>query len=150
MEYYNAKMKTILTSHNFCFLQPFQTNPPEHLIIQPDQVEGEPTIDTLDKFMPEMSDRNVRNESITSQDEGVDLPVMERKSTYLNCGRQEVRELIIVNSMTSYLKSMTILKFHQISYVYALITGDKLTSLKDAQWSPEWPQWQKVIDTELH
>ena len=34
--------------------------------------------------------------------------------------------------------------------VYAIITGNELTSLKDAQWSPEWPQWQKAMETELH
>ena len=34
--------------------------------------------------------------------------------------------------------------------VYSIITGDELTSLKDAQWSPEWLQWQKAMETELH
>ena len=76
VEYYNAETKTILTYCNFHFLQPSQTNPPEHLIIQPEQVEGEP-MDTLDVSMPEMSDRNVRMELITSQDKEKDLPVMK-------------------------------------------------------------------------
>ena len=38
MEYYNAKTKTIFTSQNFHFLSPAHSNPPEYLIIQPDQV----------------------------------------------------------------------------------------------------------------
>ena len=76
VEYYNIETKTILTSHNFCFLQPSQTNPPEHLIIQPNQVEGE-SMDTPDASMPEMSDRNVSKELITLQDEEKDLPIMK-------------------------------------------------------------------------
>ena len=30
-----------------------------------------------------------------------------------------------------------------------IITGDKLTSLKDAQHFPEWPQWQKAMEAKL-
>ena len=40
-------------------------------------------MDTPDKML-KMSDRNIRNESITSQDEENDLPVTKRKSTNIN------------------------------------------------------------------
>jgi len=33
--------------------------------------------------------------------------------------------------------------------VYAIIAGDELTSLKEAQNSPEWPEWQQAMAKEL-
>ena len=140
VHYYNAETKTILTSCNFQFLQSSQTDPPEHLIIQPDQVEGE-SMDMLDNI-PEMSDRNVRIGSITSQDEGNDLPIMQRKLTDVNIfepwrtrgKRVDYRQL---NDPVPKIDDNI-----EISsdIVYAIITGDKLTSLRDAQ---------KVMETEL-
>jgi len=40
--YYNAAMRNILTSRNFCFLSPAETSPPEEIAIEPDApLEGE-------------------------------------------------------------------------------------------------------------
>ena len=32
---------------------------------------------------------------------------------------------------------------------YTIITGDALTSLKEAKNSPDWPEWEKAMKTEL-
>jgi hypothetical protein len=36
-----------------------------------------------------------------------------------------------------------------IEEVYAIIAGNEFTSLKDAQNSPEWPEWQRAMQKEL-
>jgi hypothetical protein len=43
VKYYNAKMHTVLASHNFCHINPpDHPSPPEHIGITPDQpCEGE-------------------------------------------------------------------------------------------------------------
>ena len=33
--------------------------------------------------------------------------------------------------------------------LFAIIAGDELTSLKDAQKSLDWPEWEKAIQNEL-
>jgi hypothetical protein len=33
--------------------------------------------------------------------------------------------------------------------IYAIIAGDEYTSLKDARNSPDWPEWEKAIHSEL-
>src|SRR6266567_4287468 len=33
--------------------------------------------------------------------------------------------------------------------LFAIITGDELTSLKEAKKSPDWPEWEKAIQIEL-
>jgi len=33
--------------------------------------------------------------------------------------------------------------------LFAIIAGDELTSLKDAQKSPDWPEWEKAIQNKL-
>ena len=149
VQYYNAETKTILTSRNFWFLQPALTDPPEQFIIQPDRVEGEPK-DMLDN-MPEMSVRNIRNRSITSQNEGNDLPVMKRKLTDVNIFElQRTRgKRVDYRQLNDPLPEIDKDIEMSSDIVYASITGDELTSLKDAQRSPEWPQWQKVMETKL-
>ena len=109
-------------------------------------------MDTQDESMLEMSDRNIINESITSQGKGNDLPIMKRKSTDINIfelwktrgKRVDYRQLNdLVPKIDDDIKILS-------DIIYAIITGDELTSLKDAQWSPEWPQWQKAMETKLH
>ena len=131
VQYYNAETKTILTSCNFQFLQPSQTDPHEHLIIQPDWVEGEPK-DMLDN-MPEMSDRNIRDRSITSQDEGNDLPVMKRKLMDVDIyepWRTRGKRVDYCQLNDPVPKIDEDIKMSS-DIVYAIITGDELTSLKD-------------------
>jgi len=36
VKYYNAAMRNILTSRNFCFLSPVESSPPEEIAIEPD------------------------------------------------------------------------------------------------------------------
>ena len=36
-----------------------------------------------------------------------------------------------------------------IEEVYMIIAGDELTSLKEVQNSPEWPEWQQAMAEEL-
>ena len=33
--------------------------------------------------------------------------------------------------------------------INAIITGDELTSLNEAQWSADWPEWEKAMQAEL-
>ena len=33
--------------------------------------------------------------------------------------------------------------------LFAIIASDELTSLKEARNSPDWPEWEKVIQSEL-
>ena len=90
VKYYNAKTRTILISQNFCFLQPTQSNPPEHLIIQPDQVEGE-LIYLLDMYGNDPS-----KQLVTSQDEvqqQMNLPKMKQKLDNIDiCKPKKMRE----------------------------------------------------------
>ena len=42
IRYYNASMRNILTSRNFCFLSPADSAPPEEILVEPDALlEGE-------------------------------------------------------------------------------------------------------------
>ena len=101
--------------------------------------------------MPEMSVRNIRNRSITSQDEGNDFPVMKRKLTDVDIFElQRTRgKRVDYHQLNDPLPEIDKDIEMSSDIVYAIITGDKLTSLKEAQWSPEWPQWQKAMETEL-
>ena len=40
--------------------------------------------------------------------------------------------------------------FLTMEEVYAIIAGDKLTSLKDTRTSPDWPEWEIAMQAELN
>ena len=111
-------------------------------------------MDTLDANMPEMSGNDARKKLMTSQDEVQqrDLPNMKQKSIDVDIfepwktrgKRVDYRQLN--DPIPEIDNDMQILS----DIVYAIITGGELTSLKNAQCSPEWPQWQKAMEAELH
>jgi len=40
VRYYNAAMQNVLTTRNFCFLQPVERTPPEEIAIEPAELKG--------------------------------------------------------------------------------------------------------------
>ena len=100
--------------------------------------------------MLEMSD--IRNRSITSQNEENDLPIMKRKLMDVDIFKlQRTRgKRVDYHQLNDPVPKIDEDIEMSSDIIYAIITGDKLTSLKDVQRSPEWPQWQRAMETELH
>ena len=90
-------------------------------------------MDIPDANTLEMSGKNAMKKLITSQDEGKDLPNMKRKLTDVNISEPQKTR----GKRVDYRQLNDPIMEISSDIVYAIITGDELTSLRDAQHSPE-------------
>src|SRR6266700_6489524 len=136
VKYYNAETRKILTSRNYRFLS--LTNdetPPEPIAITPD-APGE------------------------GESEGITQPTSGNSSKW-KCPEeeepQEIRHTRGIRIDYRYLHNpfpdeedeANEATFSSNEELFAIITGDELTSLKDTKKSPDWPEWEKAIQNEL-
>ena len=130
IKYYNAETRKVLTSRNVRFLSlTDEETPPEPITIYPD-AEGEP-----EGSMPTSGSGSKRKRS--DEDEPDQRRTRGKKVDYryLNNPFPDEEE----GQMT----------FTSDDQLFAIIAGDEYTNLKDARNSPDWPEWEKAIQSEL-
>jgi hypothetical protein len=146
VKYYNAETCNVLTSRNFRNITPpEQPSPPELIEVTPDMPrEGESTSTTPPTGVTDSDDitRNLgpkkRKRNETEEDIDIEEP---RKTRGIRTDYKHLH-----NPFTYEEEDNTFLSMEE---VYAIIAGDELMSLKDAKNSPDWPEWQKAMKTEL-
>jgi len=146
IKYYNAAMRNILTSRNYRFLSREQPSPPEEIGIEPGTpLEGEQG----PPYEGELED-GIRS---AAPDARTDNP--RKRNTQTNIDPREPRKTRGVRKDYRYLhdpfpdeKEAGMLCIAK-EQVFTVIPGDDCHSLKEARESPDWPEWEKAIQTEL-
>jgi hypothetical protein len=150
IKFYNTEMRKILTSWNFRHLTPVDFKPPELVEIIPKvshkgELDGNTSIpkDVAGEENIAHLDKTTKQRRLEVEEVNLEEPCkMHGKCInyhYLNDPYPDEED-----DKESYL-------FEVLSEeeVYAIIAGDELTSLNDAQNSPEWPEWQHAIKEKL-
>ena len=144
--YYNAATRNILTSRNFRFLSKADPSPPEELGIElsaPLEGENGPLCE---------GEREDSTRSAT-QKTSTDNPRKRKAETIID--PREPRRTRGVRKDYRYLHNpfpdekeagMLCIAKEQ---AFTVIPGDDCHSLKEARESPDWPEWEKAIQTEL-
>jgi len=150
--YYNAATRNILTSRNFRFLSKADPSPPEELGIQPSApLEGE----NGPPYKGELEDgtRSATPEKRTGNP--------RKRKAQVNIDPREPRRTRGIRKDYRYLHDLfpdekkagmlCVAKEQAFSTIQAfnVIPGDDCHSLKEARASPDWPEWEKAIQTEL-
>jgi Reverse transcriptase (RNA-dependent DNA polymerase) len=147
VKYYNVETCNILTSWNFCHINPpVHPTPPEPIELAPDMVrEGESEGDTLPMGITGSDDTTCNLE-----------PKWKWKRNEVE-GNVDINELQKMRGICTNYKLLhdpfpeeeeeeTFLTMEE---VYAIIAGDELTSLKEAKNSLEWPEWEQAMEEQL-
>jgi hypothetical protein len=136
VRYFNAATRSILTSRNFQFLTPVDTTPLEGIAVEPDTpLEGEPEGDTRSSAQqPKNLQKRKANMSIDPREPRKTRGI-RKNYEYLNDLFPDEEEV----GMVSIAKEEA----------FTIIPGDDCHSLKEAQASPNWPEWKHMIQTEL-
>ena len=166
IQYYNAEIRKILTSRNYRFLIPPTESPsPDAIVVAPDvQREGEPRDGALPKSDALITDGQL-GELLAGDaplmggqsskqpqplgDRSSDSQKRKRKTDEGENSRktrgikQDYRKL---NDPFSESEDEDLL---HTALAEALIGGSDPKSLKEAQDSPEWPEWECAIKREL-
>jgi Reverse transcriptase (RNA-dependent DNA polymerase)/gag-polypeptide of LTR copia-type/Integrase core domain/GAG-pre-integrase domain len=139
IKYYNAETRKVLISRNIRFLT--LTNDetsPEPMVLLPDApCEGEPEGGTPPTSVNK-GDSLKRKRDQSDEDEEQNMrntrvkPRMDYR--YLNNPFPDEEDEINLTSDEQ---------------IYSIIPGDEYTSLKEARNSPDWPEWEKAIQSEL-
>jgi len=150
--YYNAVTRNILTLRNFHFLTRADPSPPEELGIQPSTpLEGENSPpyegeleDGTCSAAPETRTGNPRKWKAQ-----VNIDPREPHRTRGIC--KDYRYLHDLFPDKKKAGMLCVAKEQAFSTIQAfnIIPGDDCHSLKEARASPDWPEWEKVIQTEL-
>jgi hypothetical protein len=137
IKYYNTETRKVLTSRNFRFLSLTQDkSPPEPIEVLPNAPhEGESEGST-----PPTSENN-GDSSKRKRDEEEEP---QRRTRGI---RVDYRYLH--NPFPDEDDDANEVTFTSDEQLFAIIAGDKHTSLKDARNSPDWPEWEKAIQSEL-
>ena len=146
VKYYNTATKNILISRNFRFLSPAETTPPEEIAIEPDtplqgeygpQCEGEREDGTRNT-----ASKNKLNNSRKWKAE-TDIDLREpRRTRGIHCNYRYLADPFPDEKEAGMLMIAK-------EKAFAVIPGDDCHSLKEARESPEWPEWEHAIQTEL-
>ena len=137
IKYYNVETHKVLTSHNFHFLSLIHDeSPPEPIKIIPDVPhEGE-----SEGSMPLTSGNN--GDSSKWKQEEEEEP---QRCTRGIC----VDYRYIHNPFPDEEEDANEATFTSDKQLFAIIARDKHTSLKDVRNSPNWPEWEKAIQSKL-
>jgi hypothetical protein len=141
IKYYNAETRKVLTSRNIHFLALTNAEPsPEPMVILPDTpCEGE-----LEGGTPPISGNkgdSLKRKWDQCEDEEPNLRRTRAKYVdyrYLSNPFPDEEE-----------GDDSEVAFTANEEIYAIIARDEYTSLKDARNSPNWPEWEKAIHSEL-
>jgi hypothetical protein len=136
VKYYNAETHKVLTSHNYQNINPPMSPIPAEPIEPNVQCEGKSEGSMLQPGVTGSKDLDPKEHKRKWKDDVGDVDVdelwkMQGKRTdykFLHDPFPDQED----NEEESFLT---------IEEVYAIIVGDKLTSLEEAKNSPEWPQW---------
>jgi len=142
-------MRNILTSRNFCFLSPVESSPPEEITIEPDApLEGER--DPLCE-----GERESGTHSTTQDNSGETSGETRKRKAETSIDTREPRRTRGIRCDYRYLANpfpdeeeagmVSVAK----EEAFAVIPGDNCHSLKEAQESPDWTEWECAIHTEL-
>ena len=133
IKYYNAATRNILTSRNFRFLVLSTSTPSEELAIDPGMndppCEGEPESDTrsVDPAIPRRA-----------ADIDMDAP---RKMRGIRVDYRYLNDPFLDEEEAG----VSIVRAES----FAAVPDDECRTLREAKQSPEWPEWEKAIHTEL-
>ena len=147
VKYYNAEMRKILTSRNFCHINPPEDpTPPEPIELTPDTPrEGEsagstPPIGVIgsDDLTRGLKPSRKRKRNEVEGDIDINEP---RKTRGIRTDYRHLHDPFPGEEEEE--------TFLTIEEVYAIIAGDELTSLKEAKNSPDWPKWECAMQEQL-
>jgi transposase InsO family protein len=156
IKYYNAETRKILTSQNYRFLTPQENSPPEEIVVAPDVPhEGElrgsapPTSDPLIDQTESRDKANAGSKRKQPEEEeyiDLDAPRKTRGKhidyRYLNDPFPDEEEDTQEDDLVTQLCAST-------TNAVALSGGDEPKSLREAQRSPEWLEWEHAVNEEL-
>jgi len=128
---------------NFCFLSPIESTPPEEIAIELDALlEGERGPSCKGEW--ENGTRSATQES-RGQKRKVETNIDTREPQKTRGVQQDYRYLADPFLDEEEARMVSIAKVE----VFAVIPGDNCHSLKEARESPDWPEWECAIHTEL-
>jgi len=150
IKYYNAAMRNVLTLRNYHFLSRAEPSPPEEIGIDPNaplQGEQDPLCEG------EQDDGTCSAALENSPDNSPDNP--NKRKAQASIDPREPRRTRGVRKDYRYLhdpfpdeKEAGMLCITK-EQVFTVIPGDDCHSLKEAQESLDWLEWEKAIQTEL-
>jgi transposase InsO family protein len=152
IRYYNTETRKILTSRNYCFLSPQMCSPPEETVVTPDVLcKGEsrgsalPPSDQTESRGKE-SVGSKRKQPEEEEYENLDTPCRTCGKCinycYLNNPFPDEEEESQNEKLVTQLCTST-------AEATAQTGGDKLKSLREAQSSSEWLEWEHAVNEEL-
>jgi len=145
VKYYNAAMRNILTSRNFHFLSPVESSPLEEIAIEPDALlEGErsPSCEGEQEGDTRSATQETKGETRKRKAE-TNIDTREPQQT--RGIRRDYRYLADPFPDEEEARMVSVAK----EKAFAMIPGDDCHSLKEARESPDWPEWEHAINTEL-
>lgn len=140
VKYYNTKTHKILISHNFHHINPPDDPiPPEPIIITPDVPREGETAGSMPPIGVIGSDNTTQS-----------LKSNWKQKWNEGEGNIDINELWKMHGICTNYQHLhdpfpdeeEEETFLTIEEVYAIIAGDKLTNLKEAKDSPDWPEWE--------
>jgi hypothetical protein len=141
IKYYNAETRKVLISRNIRFLTLTNDEPsPEPMVLLPDTpCEGEPEEGTP----PISGNKGDSLKRKRDQDQDEEPNVRKTRAKYVDYR-------YLSNPFPDEEEGDdSEVAFTANEEIYAIIAGDEYTSLKDARNSPDWPEWEKAIHSEL-
>jgi len=146
VKYYNAATKNILISRNFHFLSPAETTPPEEIAIEPDTpLQGEYSPQCEGEREDGTHNATSKNKPNNSRKQKAETDIDPREPQRTRGIRRNYRYLADPFPDEKEAGMLVIAK----EKAFTVIPGDDCHSLKEACKSPEWPEWECAIQTEL-
>ena len=136
--YYNAETRKILKSRNYRFLTlPNCDSPPEEIEVAPNlpqesELTGKVTRPSEDLISPGTGDKRKRLEN--DEFEPRKTRGIKNDCHHLNDPFSDEDDILTSEDQDAN---------------NAIIAGDDLNSITEAQRSPEWPEWKQAMDAEL-
>ena len=150
IKYYNAATRNVLTSRNYRFLSQAEPSPPEEIGINPNAplqgeqappCEGEQDDGTRSAAPENSPDNSPDNPSKRKSQASIDPREPQRQRGV----RKDYRYLHDPFPDEKEAGMLSIAK----EKAFTVIPSDDCHSLKEAQESPDWPEWEKAIQTKL-
>lgn len=149
IKYFNSETRRIMTSRNFRFLTPPSESPPEPMaiILHDAQVEGEREGNALRSNGSNegaIGEKRKRNVSDIGGEEGPPRKLRDKARInyrYLNDpfpDEEKTNEVVFSSAEIMY-----------NAFAERPLANDQPKTLQEAKRSPEWPEWEKAIKTEL-
>jgi hypothetical protein len=144
IKYYNAETRKVLTSRNIHFLDLSHNEPsPEPMVLLPDApCEGE---SEGAQGGTQLTSVNKSDSLKRKQDQNEDGEMNDRRTRAKHVDYRYLNDPFPDEEKNNESEVV----YTADDEIYAIIAGDEYTSLKDARNSPDWPEWEKAIHSEL-